>query len=155
MDLVLYYHIVMTSYWHIVIVKNMHKRFIPFDEILLPNLENMVKNSKKLDKNRYRHEKYGLFNTELIIANGKSNSDFEPSMKILSRIVRVILERNSIGRTALAQVANASYVTVAKHIEWLHERSLADFKIEDGKTVVILTASGRGFAFQIWKIERS
>lgn len=81
---------------------------------------------------------------------GKVKSDkdanFEPSMKLLSRIIKVILESNSIGKTSLSQVANINYHRLSKHIEWLEQKQLIESIIGDGKVKVRLTETGREFA---------
>lgn len=44
-------------------------------------------------------------------------SDFEPSMKILPRIMRIILENESMNRTTLTQAANINYTRLCK-LNW-------------------------------------
>lgn len=81
----------------------------------------------------------------------KPGSDFEPSMKLLSRIMKVILEKNLIGRTALSVEANVNYNTLAKHIEWMENKSLIDLIVGDSKVNVKLSPVGRDFALHLAK----
>jgi len=74
---------------------------------------------------------------------------FEPSMKLLSRIMKVILEKNSIGRTALSVEANVNYGTLSRHIEWLQNKSLIELLIKDHKVNVRLSSTGRDFALHL------
>ena len=81
-----------------------------------------------------------------------SNHIFVPSMKFVSRVMKVILEKNSIGRTTLSQEANINYSTLSECIEWLEKKSLVELIIENGKVNVKLTAVGRDFASQLQKL---
>ncbi len=82
---------------------------------------------------------------------GRPKRDFEPSMRILSRVTRILLERNSVGRTELAQVTNLQYGRLAKYLEWLAHRMFIEFLLQDGKVLVRLTPSGREFSQKIRK----
>ena len=81
-----------------------------------------------------------------------TNPNFEPSMNTISRIVKVILEKNSLGRTALSQEANINYTTLSKHLKWLKSKSIINYIIEDGKVYVRLTANGREFASKLLEL---
>ena len=74
---------------------------------------------------------------------------FKPSIDILSRIMRVLLENNSVGKTNLSQQANVNYVRLSKHLKWLEKRNLVELVIEDSKICIILTESGRKFALTL------
>lgn len=76
---------------------------------------------------------------------------FEPSMKILLRITKVLFERNSIGRTELAQMANLQYGRLTKYMEWLERRSFVEFSLENRRVLVRLTVLGREFLQKISK----
>ena len=80
---------------------------------------------------------------------GKRIRDFKPSMKLLTRIMRVMLEKNSMVRTSLSQEANINYSRLVKHLVWLKQKGLAEFAVEKGKANVVLTANGREFATTI------
>lgn len=79
----------------------------------------------------------------------KEKSEFEPSMKILPRIMKMILENNSITRTNLAQTTNLNYARLCKYVVWLDQKSFTEFVIEDGKLTIRLTESGREFALRL------
>jgi len=48
---------------------------------------------------------------------------FEPSIKILSRIMKIMTENGSQNKTCLARDTNLNYGRLAKHIVWLAKRS--------------------------------
>ncbi len=75
--------------------------------------------------------------------------EFEPSIKILSRMIKVILENNSIVKTNLSQQANVNYVRLSKHLKWLEKRNLVELVVEDSKIGIMLTESGRKFALTL------
>lgn len=77
----------------------------------------------------------------------KSNriTNFEPSMKLLLRITKVILESNSIGKTSLSREASINYDRLSNHLVWLEKRHLVEPIVEDGKVKMKLTKSGRKF----------
>jgi predicted transcriptional regulator len=79
----------------------------------------------------------------------RDGDGFDPSIKLLLRIMKVILEHNFIGRTALAQKANVSYDRLSKHLEWLQQKSFVELFIDDGKIYVRLNAIGTEFAFRL------
>ena len=74
---------------------------------------------------------------------------FEPSMKLLTRIMRVILEKNSVKKTGLSLEANIQYARLLKHLEWLEKKSLIESVVERGKVNVKLTRQGREFTMLI------
>ncbi len=71
---------------------------------------------------------------------------FKPSLKILSRIIHVMLEKNCIKKTSLSQEANIQYTRLLKHLDWLEKKYLVESVIEEGKVGIILTSKGREFA---------
>ena len=87
-----------------------------------------------------------------IIKSKKLEPSFEPSMKTLSRILKVITENGSKGKTQLSLDTNLNYTRLAKHIVWLEKKGFVESKIEDNKINVVLTKSGREFATMISKI---
>jgi predicted transcriptional regulator len=74
---------------------------------------------------------------------------FEPNMKILSRIMKTILERDSINRTNLAQEANVNYVRLLDHLSWLQKKHFVELVVEEGKVKVRFTQLGREFALAL------
>src|SRR5437867_2175519 len=77
---------------------------------------------------------------------------FRPSIEILSRIMKVLLENHPTGKTNLSQQTNVNYVRLSKHIKWLEKRNLVESVVEDDKIVIILTESGRKFALTLTDI---
>jgi len=80
-----------------------------------------------------------------IKSNRITNQNFEPSMKLLLRIMKVILESNSIGKTSLSQKANINYHRLSKHLDWLEKKHLIEYVLEDSKVKIRLTENGRQF----------
>lgn len=70
---------------------------------------------------------------------------FEPTMKVILRILNILLEKNSIGRTELSQITNLHYGRLTKHLQWLKNKSLIEFVIIDEKIAIKLTHNGRNF----------
>lgn len=70
-------------------------------------------------------------------------------MQILSRIMKTILERDSINRTNLAQEANVNYVRLVNHLSWLEKKHFVEYVVEKGKIIIRLTQQGREFAIAI------
>jgi predicted transcriptional regulator len=77
---------------------------------------------------------------------------FKPSIDILSRIMKVLLENHSTGKTNLSQRTNVNYVRLSKHLKWLEKRNLVELVVEEDKIVIILTESGRKFALTLTDI---
>ena len=71
---------------------------------------------------------------------------FEPSLKLISRILKIILEKNSLGKTNLSQEANIQYSRLVVHLEWLEKNRLIKQVIDDGKIKITVTSLGREFA---------
>ena len=83
------------------------------------------------------------------LENTSTNLDFYPSLKILARILKVILEKNSIAKTNLSQESNVNYVKVLKYLGWLEDKRLVEFVIKEGKAHVMLSQKGREFTTSI------
>jgi len=95
----------------------------------------MIKHSKTID----------------IVKNKKIEPDFEPSMKILSRILQTMTEKGPKVKTSLSLNTNVNYTRLAKHIVWLEKKGLVESTIEKSKINVGLTAKGRIFASTLSK----
>ena len=82
-------------------------------------------------------------------AKKRNLESFEPNMKILSRVMKTILERDSINRTNLAQEANVNYVRLVAHLGWLEKKRFVELVVQEGKVIVRLTHLGREFAMTL------
>jgi predicted transcriptional regulator len=82
-------------------------------------------------------------------AKKRNLESFEPNMKILSRVMKTILERDSINRTNLAQEANVNYVRLVNHLSWLEKKHFVELVVDEGKVIVRLTQRGREFAMAL------
>ncbi len=76
----------------------------------------------------------------------RNDKSFEPSMKILSRIMQVMSERNSIQRTTLSLETNIQYSRLSKHLEWLEKKRLIESFVEEGKIFLKLSSVGLAFS---------
>ena len=85
----------------------------------------------------------------------KNGSDpgFEPSITILLRIVKIISEKNVVGRTTLSLKAAMNYSKLTKYLDWLEKRSLIELVILQGKINVRLTQEGKDFALELKKLK--
>lgn len=75
--------------------------------------------------------------------------DFEPSMRILSRILKILLEKDSMLRTDLTAVANTNYPTLSKHLGWLERRSVVTYVVNDGVINVKMNQAERQFILKL------
>lgn len=78
--------------------------------------------------------------------------EFEPSKKLLPRIMQVMLENSPMNRTALAQASNLNYATLCRYVTWMSQKSLIEFAIVDEKFAVKLTEAGRDLALKMASI---
>lgn len=78
-----------------------------------------------------------------------SNNEFEPSMTVLKRILKVLLEKNSIGRTRLSQSANVHFDVLSKYLKWMEKRKYVESVVEKEKAVTQLTPEGRSFGLKL------
>jgi predicted transcriptional regulator len=67
-------------------------------------------------------------------------------MKTIARVLQVLMEKNSIQRTDLSELANLNYVRLTKHIDWFQSKSFVELMIENKKMNIKLTPVGRDFA---------
>lgn len=77
---------------------------------------------------------------------------FRPSAVMLLRIMKVLLDKNSVGRTELALEANVQYGRLVTHLKWLGERKLVEMVVKDGTINVTLTVKGKEFASMLLAI---
>ena len=81
-----------------------------------------------------------------IIKSKKLAPSFEPSIKTLSRIMKVMTENGAEGKTQLSLHTNLNYAVLAKHIVWLEKKGLVESIIDKSKINVVLTTNGKAFA---------
>lgn len=79
----------------------------------------------------------------------EDNDDFEPSMRILSRILKILLEKDSMLRTDLTTVVNTNYPTVSKYLRWLERRSVVTYVVNDGVVNVRMNQAERQFVLKL------
>jgi len=74
------------------------------------------------------------------------NAGFNPTITTLHRILSVLLDQNSLNKTALSQAANMQYRRFANCLQLLESGKYIEQVIEDGKIIIRLTAQGRELA---------
>jgi len=84
--------------------------------------------------------------TIFTVKNKKLMHVFEPSMKTLSRILKVMINNGPEAKTTLSLDTNLNYSRLAKHIVWLEKKGLVESTINNSKINVCLTVKGRVFA---------
>ena len=84
--------------------------------------------------------------THDIIQSKKLPQTFEPSMKTLSRILKIMVDNGPDAKTRLSLGANLNYTRRAKHIVWLENKGLVESTINKSKINVGLTTKGKMFA---------
>ncbi len=84
-----------------------------------------------------------------IIKSKKLAGSFEPSMKTLSRILKIMVDSGPEAKTNLSLDANLNYARLAKHIVWLEKKGFVKSTIKDNKINFGLTEKGRIFASMI------
>jgi len=82
----------------------------------------------------------------VIIKSKKLPQTFEPSMKTLSRILKIMVDNGPDAKTRLSLGANLNYTRLAKHIVWLENKGLVESTINKSKINVGLTTKGKMFA---------
>jgi predicted transcriptional regulator len=111
------------------------------------------------DKEDHQKEAgHRLFRTEPIgsefcYPHPNGDSKFNPTVSTLFRVLKVLSEQNSIGRTSLCQAANIHYGRLVKCLTYLEEKSFIEQVIEEGKIRVRLTAKGKEFASALLSIQ--
>lgn len=76
----------------------------------------------------------------------ETDHKFEPSMKILSRIMNILLENNIIIKAILLRKANLNHIRLSMHLYWLELKGHIEYVVIDNKINITLTEAGREFA---------
>ena len=113
-----------------------------------PKTNSNVKREKKVETPIDKKKNHV---TELldVIAKSELEPSFKPSMKILIRITKAMLEHGAEGKTSLSLDTKLNYTRLAKHIVWLEKKGLVKSTINKTKINVDLTERGRAFAATI------
>jgi predicted transcriptional regulator len=111
--------------------------------LLMKNIHTNRENQQiKLLENRLRKL------TE-IIKSKKISPNFEPSMKTLSRILKILAENGPEAKTTLSLGANLNYARLAKHIVWLEKKGFVKSTIKENIINFGLSEKGRIFTSMI------
>ena len=84
-----------------------------------------------------------------IIKNKKLSRNFEPSMKTLSRILKILTDNGPESKTSLSLDANLNYARLAKHIVWLEKKGFVKSTIKENIINFDLSEKGRIFSSMI------
>lgn len=81
-----------------------------------------------------------------IVKNKKLEPDFEPSIKTLSGIMKIMVSNAPEYKTSLSIDADLDYSRLAKHIVWLETKGLVESEIEKPEIKISLTEKGKIFS---------
>lgn len=81
-----------------------------------------------------------------IVKNKKLESNFEPSIKTLTGILKIMMSNAPKYQTSLSIDTNLDYTRLAKHIVWLETKGLVESEIKKPEINVSLTEKGKVFA---------
>lgn len=87
-----------------------------------------------------------------VLSNVTHAKPFRPSAVMLLRIMKVLLDKNYVGRTELALEAKVQYKRLVVHLKWLAERKVVEMIVKDDIVNVTLTDKGRDFASMLLTI---
>lgn len=120
-------------------IHHARQRFVRYHDFttehLFANLDSFV----FMGSNRILNKKVNVLNTKPVTA-------FDPSMKILSRIMNVLIENNAVIKAALLQKANLNHVRLSMHLDWLEQKGFIKYVVIDDKINVTMIETGREFA---------
>jgi predicted transcriptional regulator len=68
-----------------------------------------------------------------------STENFKPNLYVLARIIKTLMDNESMKRTNLAQASGLSYDKLQRYLNWMSERGLVTI---DGDGYVRLTKEG-------------
>lgn len=92
-----------------------------------------------------------MLNEEFPFNESSNKEHFVPSVPILKRVMKVLLDNATVGRTRLAQTANVHYGVLQRHLRWLEQKQYIEFTLMQSKAVIRLTESGRTFAAKLFE----
>jgi DNA-binding MarR family transcriptional regulator len=67
--------------------------------------------------------------------------------------MQVLVEKNSIVRTSLAQAAKVHYSRLSEQLDWLEQKQYIRLEVLRGRVAVTLTERGREFANKLLTLE--
>ena len=70
---------------------------------------------------------------------------FQPSVRVLVKILQTLKNNKSIGKTELAELIKTNHSRVTKNIDWLERKEMIKSIIEENKIHLILTDLGNDF----------
>lgn len=81
-----------------------------------------------------------------IVKNKKLESNFDPSIKTLTGIFKIMMSNVPKYKTSLSIDVNMDYTRLAKHIVWLEIKGLIESEIKKPTINFSLTKKGKVFA---------
>ncbi|WP_075054455.1 winged helix-turn-helix transcriptional regulator [Nitrososphaera viennensis] len=79
----------------------------------------------------------------------RDRRNFYPSLRVISKILRILLENPTITRTDLCQKAGLNYSRFLNHLDWLGQKGIIELKLDSCRVVVTLTKNGREFTMML------
>jgi predicted transcriptional regulator len=86
------------------------------------------------------------------VSNKKIDDDFEPSMKMIIRIINSIVHKGTKTKTDLSIDTSLNYTRLVKHVIWMEKKGLVKSIVENSKIKVDLTNKGKLFGMTISEI---
>ncbi len=81
-----------------------------------------------------------------IVRSKKLEDNFDPSIKTLTGILKIMMSNTPKYKTSLSIDASIDYTRLAKHIVWLEKKGLVKSEIKIPMINVTLTEKGKVFA---------
>ncbi|HEX5672719.1 MAG TPA: winged helix-turn-helix domain-containing protein [Nitrososphaeraceae archaeon] len=79
------------------------------------------------------------------ISNKTLDDKFEPSMKMIIKIINSIAKQGAYTKTDLSKDAGLNYTRLVKHVMWMEKKGLVKSKVENSRIKVNLTDKGEKF----------
>jgi predicted transcriptional regulator len=86
------------------------------------------------------------------ISNKQLDTTFEPSMKMVIRIIDTIAKEGAKTKTDLSQDTSLNYTRLVKHVMWMEKKGLVESSVTNSRIKVNLTDKGKYFGDTIAKI---
>lgn len=90
--------------------------------------------------------------TSTSISNKETDDSFEPSMKMIIRIINSIVHKGTKTKTDLSIDTSLNYTRLVKHVIWMEKKGLVKSVVENSKIKVDLTDKGKLFGMTISEI---
>ncbi|MFB5605672.1 MAG: winged helix-turn-helix domain-containing protein [Nitrosarchaeum sp.] len=87
-----------------------------------------------------------------MIAHNNHYSNFEPSLKLIHRIIQCLIKNGPETKTQLSHNSNMNYTRLVKHVMWLEKKGLVELTTDNLKVYLNLTDKGKKYSTDILDI---